>query len=196
MLYVFDNQGRCVECNGNPIEPPLALFEAKYGEGVVLLRDGEASIPDAPWTHLILADAQVMVDPGWQPPAPPPDPIQQLTEVVERNVAASPHDKRFLTQKAIGKQAISWIKAHPACTPQETEDYIMGLILAEMPGQPVVPKLYWEFQGQPQGLAMSYLYEAIQRGYCPPATPMAWASLVGLIVGTPESQIDAWLRSL
>lgn len=147
----------------------------------------------------VIEDGQVVsvqLDPDWQPPATPADPIQELTQVVRRNIAASPHDKRFLTQKAIGKQAIAWIKEHPACTPQEAEDYVMGLVGAELPGEPMVPKLYWEHQGAPQGLAMSYLHEAIKRGYLPAGTPLTWASLVGLIAATPEAQIAAWLRSL
>ena len=197
MLYVFDPSGKCVERNGSPVPPPLEAFEDKYGHGtVVVSTEDEGPFSTAPSDHISLVDGEIRVDPAWQPPAPPPDPLAELAQVVARNIAASPHDKRFLTQKAIGKQAISWIKGHPACTPQEAEDYVMGLVLAELPGQPVVPKLYWEHQGAPQGLAMSYLYEAIQRGYLPPATPLTWASLVGLIVGTPEKQIAAWLRSL
>ncbi len=144
----------------------------------------------------------ISVDPAWQPPAPTApdtsllDGLAELAQVVARNVAVSPHDRRFLMQKDIGKQAIKWIRQHPLCTPDEAEQYIMALVLAELPGQPVVPKLYWEYQGAAQGLAMSYLHEAIKRGYCPPTTPMSWESLVALIVATPESQIDAWLRSL
>jgi hypothetical protein len=145
----------------------------------------------------------VAVDPAWSPPAPPPDPLQALQadvarveQVVAKTLPVSPHDRRFLTQKEIGKTIIPWIKANPDCTPEQAETQIVALILAELPGEPVVPKLYWEHEGQPQGLAMSYLYEAIKRGYCPPETPLTWASLVGLVVATPEEMIAAWLRSL
>lgn len=147
----------------------------------------------------VIEDGQVTrveIDPTYQPPAPPPDRLAELNEVVRRNLAASPHDRRFLTQKAIGKQAIAWIKEHPACTPQEAEEYVMGLVLAELPGEPMVPKLYWEHQGAPQGLAMSYLHEAVKRGYLPEGAPLTWASLTGLIAATPQEQIAAWLRSL
>ncbi|MBI5521701.1 MAG: hypothetical protein HY910_03660 [Desulfarculus sp.] len=159
----------------------------------------EAGLADLGRLRGVVEEGQVVgvqLDPAWEPPAPPADPFQELTEVVRRNLAASPHDKRFLTQKAIGKQAIAWIKEHPACTPQEAEDYVMGLVQAELAGEPMVPKLYWEYQGVPQGLAMSYLHEAIKRGYLPAGTPLTWVSLTGLIVATPQEQIAAWLRSL
>lgn len=163
-------------------------------------------VGDAPLVATI-QDGQVVAgsvtaNPSWQPPAPTSpgnrvlEGLADLAQVVAKNVAASPHDKRFLTQKEIGKEIISWVKANPDCTPDQAEDYIMPLILADLPGQPVVPKLYWVHQGAPHGLAMSYLFEAIKREYCPANTPMTWASLVGLIVATPESQIAAWLRSL
>ena len=207
---VVANSGR-TEYQGQlghpPLEAALAAAAKETGLAAASLLPyaiTEAALADrllAAWGGLTatVQDGQVTalgVDPAWQPPAPPPDPIQELAQVVARNVAASPHDRRFLVQKAIGKQAVAWIREHPACAAQEAEDYVMGLILAELPGEPVVPKLYWEHQGIPQGLAMSYLHEAIRRGYCPADTPLAWASLVGLIVATPGDQIDDWLRSL
>ncbi|MFH1034301.1 MAG: hypothetical protein V1806_07315 [Pseudomonadota bacterium] len=207
MVYVFDQQGRCLERNTLPAPPPVAAFMANHGQEIILWPRETDPYPEVPLNRLTATIVEGLVtglevDPAWQPPAPAPpeasvlDGLAELAEVVANNVAASPHDKRFLTQKAIGKQAIAWIKEHPACTAQEAEDHVMGLILAELPSQPVVPRLYWEHQGTAQGLAMSYLYEAIQRGYCPSDTPLAWASLVGLIVATPEAQIAAWLRSL
>lgn len=137
------------------------------------------------------------------PPPPPPDPLAELREVVARNIGASPHDKRGLSDKDIGKLIIPKIKATPDMTAEDALDEIIEMILAELPGQPIIPALWVERPRKSNpaetvymGLGPSYLYEAIKRGYCPPDTPMTWAGLVGLIVATPESQIAAWLRSL
>lgn len=151
----------------------------------------------------------VELDPAYAPPEPAQDPlaalkgdVARLEETVRKTIPVSPHDKRFLAQKEIGKTIIAWIKANPTCTPQEVEDHVMAQVLAELPGQPVVPKLYWEWtdpatgQTSPQGLAMSYCYEAVVRGYLPPEAPVSWPTLVQLIVATPEEQIAAWLRTL
>ncbi|MBI4800144.1 MAG: hypothetical protein HY794_15740 [Desulfarculus sp.] len=177
-------------------------FLRRHPTGEVELFDDD-EVPALPPEAMMLMTDQVVADPAYQPPPPPPDPLAELRdevvksrEVAARNIAASPHDKRFLTQKAIGKQAIAWIKAHPGCTPEEAEDYVVALVLAELPNEPLIPKLYWEHKGTPQGLAMSYLHEATKRGYLPAGTPRTWASLVGLIVATPAEQIGAWLRSL
>jgi hypothetical protein len=195
MQYIIKG-GKVIGKNGVSPCPPLASLEANYGAGIVVHDYPEDPFPEVPLAALVADESGVSVAADWRPPVPVPNPIALLTEAVAKNLAASPHDKRFLTQKAIGKQAIAWIKAHPTCSAQEAEDYIMEMILAELPGQPVVPKLYWEHLGVPQGLAMSYLHEAIQRGYVPADTPMSWQSLLVLILATPEEQIAAWLRSL
>ncbi|MBI4800623.1 MAG: hypothetical protein HY794_18185 [Desulfarculus sp.] len=160
--------------------------------------------------RLMLVDGVASLDPAWQPPAPPPDPLAALAEevrlgaqAVARNIAASPHDKRGLTDKDIGKLIIPKIKANPGMTVDEALDEIVEMILAELPGEPIIPALWVERPRKSNpaetvymGLGPSYLHEAIKRGYCPPDTPMTWASLVGLIAATPEKQIAAWLRSL
>lgn len=192
---VCDEDGRVKSMSRFDHQPaPVPWGFVTSDEGLYL-----AGLDDLGRLRGVVEGGQVVameLDPDWRPPVPPPDPFLELTQMVRRNIAASPHDKRFLVQKAIGKQAIAWIKQHPDCTPQEAEDQVMGLVQAELAGEPMVPKLYWEHQGAPQGLAMSYLHEAIRRGYLPADTPLTWASLVGLIVATPPEQIAAWLRSL
>lgn len=151
----------------------------------------------------------VAFDPDYVPPAPAPDPVQALREdvahlqqVVATTIPSSPHDRRYLTDKELGKMLIPWLKANPSATVQQATNYVVPLILAELPGQPVIPPLYWEWtdpatqEVRAFGLGMSYLYEARVRGYCPPETPLTWEALVSLVVATPEEQIAAWLRSL
>ena len=151
----------------------------------------------------------VTVDPDYTPPPPAPDPVRALREdvahlqqVVATTIPSSPHDRRYLTDKEIGKMLLPWLKANPSATVQQATDYVVPLILAELPGQPVIPPLYWEWTDPATqevhsfGLGMSYLYEARVRGYCPPETPLTWEALVSLVVATPEEQIAAWLRSL
>jgi len=151
----------------------------------------------------------VTINPDYTPPAPAPDPVQalradvaHLKQVVATTIPSSPHDRRYLTDKEIGKMLIPWLKANPSATVQQATNYVVPLILAELPGQPVIPPLYWEWidpatqEVHSFGLGMSYLYEARVRGYCPPETPLTWEALVSLVVATPEEQIAAWLRSL
>jgi len=155
------------------------------------------------------AVVEVAIDPDYTPPAPTPDPVQALREdvahlqqVVATTIPSSPHDRRYLTDKELGKMLIPWLKANPSATVQQATNYVVPLILAELPGQPVIPPLYWEWtdpatqEVRAFGLGMSYLYEARVRGYCPPETPLTWEALVSLVVATPEEQIAAWLRSL
>lgn len=198
MIYVFGLDGKCLERNEAPLSPGLEdAFRTNKGHDAVIVELAPDQFPpSAPYGVFYLVEGRVTIDPSWQPPAPPVDPLALLTQTIAENVASSPHDKRFMRQKEVGKKAITWIREHPTCTPDEAETYVMDLVLAAIPGQPVIPKLYFEYKGQPQGLAMSYLYEAIQRGYCPAGTPMTWQSIVGLIVGTPEEMLADWLISL
>ncbi len=185
---------------------------AVYAPGALTIMSDDPALGEAPLSSLHPSydeEGQLLglsVDPEWAPPAPPVDPVQAglaaLEVVVAKNVPASTHDRRYLTDKEIGKTLIPWLKAHPAATVQEATDQVMPLILAELPGQPVIPPLYWEWTNPetsevyPGGLAMSYLYEARERGYCPPETPLTWEALVALVVATPEELIASWLRSL
>ena len=207
MIYVFSADGLCLE--RHLIEPPLPLasFQANHGPEIVLVPLEVDPFPQAPLDRFSLVDGQVRVDPAWSLPATPAPvdlraEIAALKETVAKNVPASSHDKRYLTDKEVGKLLIPWLKAHPAATVAQATDYVVPLILAELPGQPVIPPLFWEWtdpaSGQvlPFGLAMSYLYEARERGYCPAETPLTWEALVALVVATPEEQIAAWLRSL
>lgn len=211
VLYVFALDGSLVY--GPDIRD---AFPQELVERVLTLHPGAAYVHQGeavqPPVIPVWEGGQVVgiePDPDWTPPEPAQDPlaalkgdVARLEETVKKTIPVSPHDKRFLAQKEIGKTIIAWIKANPTCTPQEVEDRVMAQVLAELPGQPVVPKLYWEWtdpatgQTSPQGLAMSYCYEAVVRGYLPPEAPVTWPTLVQLIVATPEEQIAAWLRSL
>jgi hypothetical protein len=195
LTYVFDKDGRCVALNCSQ-NPTAESYEGEFGPGLTLVPFDSEPHPGVLNDYLRLVGGQVVVDPSWQPPPPPIDQLALLTQTVAQNVGSSVHDKRFMRQKEVGKTAIAWIKAHPTCTPDEAEAYVMDLVLAAIPGEPVIPKLYFEYKGTPQGLAMSYLYEVIQRGYMPEGTPIAWQSIVGLIVATPDDKIAEWLRSL
>lgn len=221
---VVANSGRS-EYQGQLGHPPLEVAQANAAKETGLAAADllpypitEAAQADrllAAWGGLLatVQDGQVtavIVDPAWQPPAPAPDPLAALmakvdanTEAVARNVASSPHDKRGMTDKDIGKLIIPKIKSNPAMTVDEALDEIVEMILAEIPGEPIIPTLWVERPRKSNpaetvymGLGPSYLFEAIKRGYCPATTPMTWDSLVGLIVATPEEQIAAWLRSL
>jgi hypothetical protein len=213
MVYVFDRDGRCLERNLMTVAPPLANFQANHGEGLVMLafdEDPHADVPTMAGTDPFrLVDGQVVLDPAWVPPAPPApdtsilDGLAELTQIVAKNVAVSPHDKRFLADKGLGKTILGWIKANPTCTAQEALEQVARIVWAAIPNEPIIPRM-WDEMPHPDisdttiyfGLGPSYLHEAIKRAYCPAATPMAWASLVGLIVATPDDQLAIWLESL
>jgi hypothetical protein len=129
--------------------------------------------------------------------------VDKNTETIGKNVFASPHDKRFLKDKGLGKTILGWIKANPTCTAQEALVQVVRIVWAAMPNEPIIPRM-WDEMPHPDipdttvyfGLGPSYLHEAIKRGYCPAETPMAWASLVALIVATTDEKIAIWLESL
>jgi hypothetical protein len=214
MIFVFSPTGACLEKNLNSPSPSEAVFKAKFGDDVLIARYDQDPLPGVLESEIVatIEDGQVVevaIDPDYTPPAPAPDPVQALREdvahlqqVVATTIPSSPHDRRYLTDKEIGKMLIPWLKANPSATVQQATDYVVPLILAELPGQPVIPPLYWEWtdpatqEVRAFGLGMSYLYEARVRGYCPPETPLTWEALVSLVVATPEEQIAAWLRSL
>ncbi len=209
MVYVFSYEGACLERSGWQAGGPYPRpdFEANHGQELVVVPVEDDPAAGVPLEYISLVDGELVVDPAWTPPeaAAPLDlaaEIAELKGVVAKNVPASPHDRRYLTDKEIGKTLIPWLKANPTATVQEATNHVMPLILAELPGQPVIPPLYWEWtdpatsEVYPCGLAMSYLYEARERGYCPPETPLTWEALVALVVATPEELIASWLRSL
>lgn len=128
----------------------------------------------------------VTVDPAWTPPPIEPTELALLREAVNRNLLASPHDRRWLEQKEEAKsEGIPWIKAHPAAGQAEAETAINGAIEAAFPGQPRVVS--------GAGIIASYAAEAQARGVIPAAT---YEALRDFIAATPESQLHKLLAKL
>jgi hypothetical protein len=97
----------------------------------------------------------------------------------------SPHDRRWLEQKEIAKEAgITYIKAHPDCTMDEMEAALRAEVAGQFPGEPVVVGA---------GLIMSYADEAQKRGYIPEAT---WDALKALVANATEKQLRQMLNKL
>jgi hypothetical protein len=181
-----------------PLEPALDLASADHGvpAGEIMVyattdpAEAEALL-NAPLAALVptLADGQVVsvaVDPAWTPPAPPPDPLAELKQIVDQNILASEHDRRWLAQKEAAKRlGIPWIKGHPAASQAEAEEALTTLLAAEFPGEPLV--------ASPAGVILSYAKAAQARGYIPDPS---FTALRDLVAAAPEAQLTKLLAKL
>jgi hypothetical protein len=181
-----------------PLEQALARASAEHGipAGEIMVyatadpAEAEALL-NAPLAALLptLAGGQVTgvaVNPVWAPPAPPPDPLAELKQIVDQNILASEHDRRWLAQKEAAKRlGIPWIKAHPAASQAEAEAALTAALAAEFPGEPLV--------ASPAGVILSYAKAAQARGHIPEA---GFAALRDLVAATPDSQLAKLLAKL
>lgn len=190
MIYVISPDGVCRERNTAAPAPPLSVFTARYGEGVVLLPHESDPYPTVPVEHLVLVDGQLSVDPAWSPPeaAAPVDlaaRIADLEAVVAGNVLASVHDRRWLAQKERAKLfGIPWIQSHPEAGLADLEAAVLAELAEVFPGDPIVTGA---------GIVMSYAAEAAKRGYIPEPS---FEALRDLVVGASAAQIQAMLAVL
>jgi hypothetical protein len=129
----------------------------------------------------------VALDPTWTPPAPAPDPLDELRSLVRGNILASDHDKRWLAQKEAAKAiAIPWIKANPTATQAEFQNAVFAALVDELPtGEPIVVN--------PGGIIASYALAAKERGLIAEATFIA---LRDFVVATTEKKLAKLLAQL
>lgn len=59
MIFVFDAQGICLACNDTKPQPPLSVFQAKYGPDALLVLLEANPYPGTPLERLRLVDGQV-----------------------------------------------------------------------------------------------------------------------------------------
>ncbi|MFH1033607.1 MAG: hypothetical protein V1806_03795 [Pseudomonadota bacterium] len=206
MLYVFDQQGRCLERNGLDVAPPLAAFVANHGPDIVLWPQEADPYPLVPLEMLTATISQgqvveVTVDPAWQPPAPPaPDTSVQdsLADILARvdAIPVSDHSRRNEDQKEFIKTfGIPWVKANPEATPEEAVAAILEALRAEFPADPIVSLIYAkdEATGREDGLLMSYAKSAVKLGLIAEPT---WQALRALVVDASKQLLREALRKL
>ncbi len=196
MLYAFkdngDDTGSLLEMTVDIPAERRGLFQANASKnsGVpaeeILLWSGP---PIEGKVVAIIADGTVVSaqpDLAWTPPPPPPDPLEELRRVVDQNILASEHDRRWLAQKEAAKRlGIPWLKANPAATLAETENALAGALMAEFPGEPLVVS--------PAGVILSYAKAARERGYI---AEEGFTALRDLVAATPDNQLAKLLVKL
>lgn len=198
-LLVFDNKGVRVagpdRYTGNIGADLLDRVQTQHpGHQVVVVEDAE--VPDIPPEAMLLVDGQVVADPAWQPPAPPPDPLAELAAKVDRLPAGTIHETRMRDQKEFMKAfAIPWVKANPQATPVDAALAILAALWAEFPADPICIQVYEKdpVTGREDGLLMSYAESAHAAGLTPDPS---WQALRELILQAPEQQLREALRKL
>lgn len=167
---------------------PVAMF---VGDG------GGVAQPECLLATIVNGEVTgVAVDPAWQPPAPPPDPLAELVAKVDKLPAGTIHETRLRDQKEFLKLwAIPWVKANPQATPEDAAQAILAALRAEFPADPICIGVYAKDPdtGREDGLLMSYAESAHLAGLTP---DKSWQALRDLIVNTPEQQLREALRKL
>ncbi len=190
MIYVFDPAGSCLERNTVSPAPSPQAFAANHGQGIVLKELASDPHPQAPLASLGLVGGEVVLDPAYEPPQPP-QPVDILAEfaalkaTLAANLLASPHDRRWLTQKERAKLfGIPWLQSHPEADQADLEAAIQAELAEAFPGEPIVTGA---------GIIMSYAAEAASRGHIAEAS---FQALRDLVVGSSQAELQAMLSLL